>query len=356
MSTQVPSGPPDAPPGFARSVPAHAGALAAEGEGAAADPGPAAPLRLPVDLRLTLPELAARVAAALDALGLAAPGDARVRAAPDERTIRYYTTLGLLDRPLALRGRTALYGPKHVAQLVAVKRLQAEGHSLAAVQRQLAAVPASVVLALAGLALDPGDRGLPPGPACGAAPPTAAPSPAPASSAAPAPAAPLPAAPSPLASACAPDGSPAEARASARALFWRAVPASPPGPAPAPLPVSPPEPTAPGDHVAPPPAPGAPFPSVQPASLAATTAPVAPVALAGPASLALVLPLGHGAALHVPVARPPTAAELAPVLAALAPVLPALAAHLPLAARPSAPIPSDAHPADSPAPNPGDPR
>ena len=50
---------------------------------------------------------------------------ARVRAVPDRRAIRWYTTIGLIDRPVAHRGRTALYGPRHLLQLVAVKRLQA---------------------------------------------------------------------------------------------------------------------------------------------------------------------------------------------------------------------------------------
>ena len=61
----------------------------------------------------------------------------RVRDVPDLRTIRYYTTLGLLDRPAAMRGRTALYGARHLLQLVAIKRLQARGLSLAAVQERV---------------------------------------------------------------------------------------------------------------------------------------------------------------------------------------------------------------------------
>jgi DNA-binding transcriptional MerR regulator len=81
----------------------------------------------------TLAELAAEVAAAL---GDAAAPSGQVRAVPDERAIRYYTTLGLLDRP-ALRGRTALYGRRHLAQIVAIKRLQASGKSLAEIQTLL---------------------------------------------------------------------------------------------------------------------------------------------------------------------------------------------------------------------------
>jgi DNA-binding transcriptional MerR regulator len=58
----------------------------------------------------------------------------QVRAVPDERTVRYYGTIGLLDKPIAMRGRTALYGRKHVAQILAIKRLQADGRSLAEIQ------------------------------------------------------------------------------------------------------------------------------------------------------------------------------------------------------------------------------
>jgi hypothetical protein len=60
----------------------------------------------------TIAELTARVAAAL--ADDAGPDNRRIRAVPDERAIRYYTTLGLLDRP-ALTGRTAFYGPRHLA-------------------------------------------------------------------------------------------------------------------------------------------------------------------------------------------------------------------------------------------------
>lgn len=50
------------------------------------------------------------------------------------RLIRYYTTLGLLDRPAGFQGRTALYGPRHLLQVLAVKRLQLDGKSLEEVQ------------------------------------------------------------------------------------------------------------------------------------------------------------------------------------------------------------------------------
>ncbi|MET8143276.1 MerR family transcriptional regulator [Sphaerisporangium sp. NPDC005288] len=62
----------------------------------------------------------------------------RVRDVPNERLIRWYTTIGLLDPPLTRRGRVALYGRRHLLQLVAVKRLQAEGRSIADIQAELA--------------------------------------------------------------------------------------------------------------------------------------------------------------------------------------------------------------------------
>lgn len=86
----------------------------------------------------TLDQLVAQVAAALD--GQAGPAaDRRVRQVPDRRAIRWYTTIGLLDRP-EVRGRTGWYGERHLLQLVAIKRLQAVGRSLAEIQADLAGV------------------------------------------------------------------------------------------------------------------------------------------------------------------------------------------------------------------------
>lgn len=103
----------------------------------------------------TIAELEERVATAL--AGSEAPESGRVRAVPDERAIRYYTTLGLLDRP-AMRGRTALYGPRHLAQLVAIKRMQADGRSLAEIQHELPALDDAALAACSGIALAPAPR------------------------------------------------------------------------------------------------------------------------------------------------------------------------------------------------------
>ena len=84
----------------------------------------------------TLDELSAEVASCL-AVDYPGQANGRVRDVPDIRTIRYYTTLGLIDRPAQMRGRTALYGRRHLLQLVAIKRLQAKGLSLAEVQSRV---------------------------------------------------------------------------------------------------------------------------------------------------------------------------------------------------------------------------
>ena len=65
---------------------------------------------------------------------LPAPKNGQVRAVPDERTIRYYGAIGLLAGPCAMRGRTALYDERHLAQIVAIKRMQGAGKSLAEIQ------------------------------------------------------------------------------------------------------------------------------------------------------------------------------------------------------------------------------
>lgn len=85
-----------------------------------------------VDETWTLTDLVKQATTLIAALP--APKNGQVRAVPDERTIRYYATLGLLDRPVAMRGRTALYGLRHLAQVVAIKRLQTAGRSLAEIQ------------------------------------------------------------------------------------------------------------------------------------------------------------------------------------------------------------------------------
>ncbi len=113
----------------------------------------------------------------LEAVGRAV-GDERVSSFPDARTLRYYQSLGVLDRPLRHDGREVVYGYRHLLQAVVTKLLQSEGYSLAQVQRALLgrtteALEQAVTEALSGA---PGiaERVPPPGGA-----PSVAPTPAP---------------------------------------------------------------------------------------------------------------------------------------------------------------------------------
>jgi hypothetical protein len=81
----------------------------------------------------------------------------RVRDVPNERLIRWYGTVGLVDPPLSRRGRVARYGRRHLLQLVAVKRRQVEGKSLAEIQAELAGATDEALAAVARVpALGPG--------------------------------------------------------------------------------------------------------------------------------------------------------------------------------------------------------
>jgi hypothetical protein len=85
--------------------------------------------------------------------GAARPASARtngrVRDVPNERLVRWYVTVGLVDPPLSRRGRVARYGRRHLLQLVAVKRRQAEGRSLAEIQAELAGATDETLAAVA---------------------------------------------------------------------------------------------------------------------------------------------------------------------------------------------------------------
>jgi DNA-binding transcriptional MerR regulator len=103
----------------------------------------------------TIQELTAEVARAL-ALNYTGARDARTRDVPDLRTIRYYTTLGLLNRPAEMRGRTALYSRRHLLQLVAIKQLQSRGLSLPQIQQRMLGATDATLVDLAGPGEAPG--------------------------------------------------------------------------------------------------------------------------------------------------------------------------------------------------------
>ena len=57
---------------------------------------------------------------------------------PDVRTVRYYTTRGLLPKPLSYDGGRARYGYAHLVRLLAIKKLQADHLTLEQIARALA--------------------------------------------------------------------------------------------------------------------------------------------------------------------------------------------------------------------------
>jgi DNA-binding transcriptional MerR regulator len=75
------------------------------------------------DRELTVDELAARVGVTV-------------------RNLRAYSARGLLPAPRMV-GRTGYYGREHVARLLLVREMLAEGYSLAMIERTLASAPAT---------------------------------------------------------------------------------------------------------------------------------------------------------------------------------------------------------------------
>ncbi len=110
-----------------------------------------------VDESWTLSELVAQATSRNAALP--PPKNGQVRPVPDERTIRYYAAIGLVDRPVAMRGRTALYGARHLAQVVAIKRLQGAGRSLAEIRALWPSLDDATLSRMSGVELAPRPRG-----------------------------------------------------------------------------------------------------------------------------------------------------------------------------------------------------
>lgn len=89
------------------------------------------------DATFTVDQLTQEVARLLQERGLSnVQQDQRVSSAPDVRTIRYYTSLGLIDRP-RMEGRQARYGERHVLQILAIKALQSVSLPLSEIQSLL---------------------------------------------------------------------------------------------------------------------------------------------------------------------------------------------------------------------------
>lgn len=88
----------------------------------------------------TLAELVSEASGLLAAMNVAA-GDARVASTPDARAVRYYQSLGIVERPLRYEGRRAIYGWRHLIAVLAIKLLQSQGFSLARIQNAFTAQP-----------------------------------------------------------------------------------------------------------------------------------------------------------------------------------------------------------------------
>jgi DNA-binding transcriptional MerR regulator len=104
--------------------------------------------------RFQIGELRTLVARALQEGEYAPAASARVRAVPDTRTIRYYTTLGLINPPAELRGRIAYYDETHLMQIVAIKQLQSQEKSLSDIQQRLVGLTPRKLEAIAKLPAD----------------------------------------------------------------------------------------------------------------------------------------------------------------------------------------------------------
>ena len=182
--------------------------------------------------RWTLDELAAHAQRVLAAEGVRAPNGRVRELGGDGRAIRWYAMKGLVDKPSIGPGHSARYGERHLLQLVAVKRLQSQGRTLAEIQRELAGATDETLRAVADLGpletefVAAASAAAPKPAAANRAPAAGAPAPAPTAEAP----APLPdptaastSAPSPTAAAAPAPTAPTPARA---ARFWTAAPAT----------------------------------------------------------------------------------------------------------------------------------
>lgn len=87
----------------------------------------------------TLEQLVQAVAAALTTMDPLR----KAGSPPSPRTVRYYTDVGVIDAPSGRRGLNAIYGQRHFLQLLAIKRLQAQGLPLSDIRAQVASAPTS---------------------------------------------------------------------------------------------------------------------------------------------------------------------------------------------------------------------
>ncbi len=91
----------------------------------------------------SLRDLAAVSAAVLEASDVV-PLNAAARARPTERTIRFYVTRGLVSAPEG-RGTAAVYGYRHLLQVLAIKLRQMEGATLDTLSAEFAGMTGDII-------------------------------------------------------------------------------------------------------------------------------------------------------------------------------------------------------------------
>lgn len=101
-----------------------------------------------------LRDLAAVAAAILDASAVR-PTNTAASTQPNERTIRFYVTRGLVTPPEG-RGTAAVYSYRHLLQVLAIKVRQMEGATLATIKKELNEMSGDVLERWVASALDSG--------------------------------------------------------------------------------------------------------------------------------------------------------------------------------------------------------
>ncbi|MBI4420596.1 MAG: MerR family transcriptional regulator [Gemmatimonadetes bacterium] len=102
----------------------------------------------------SLRDLATVAAAILDASSVR-PINAAASAHPNERTIRFYVTKGLVAAPDG-RGTAAVYAYRHLLQVLGIKLRQMEGGTLAAIAQELTELTGDVLERRVASSLGPG--------------------------------------------------------------------------------------------------------------------------------------------------------------------------------------------------------
>lgn len=89
----------------------------------------------------------------MEELGWEEGDSKRVTWSPTPRLLRYYTTLGILDRAARFQGRVALYSGKHLLQILAIKYLQLAGKKLEEIQKLMLGLSEETLAKMLGLCL-----------------------------------------------------------------------------------------------------------------------------------------------------------------------------------------------------------